>query len=84
MDDEPAFRVMPPCDQHGALPQGYPFPGPGMTLRDYFAANVLQGEIASQTDDSVWLSTKADALAERCYAIADAMLEARKRGNGDG
>jgi hypothetical protein len=43
---------------------------PGMSLRDWFAGQVL----ASPIDDD------ADAdLARRCYAIADAMLAARKK-----
>lgn len=48
----------------------------GMMLRDYFAAHALHGELASQTEDSVWVDEKR--LAIRAYSIADAMLAARK------
>lgn len=43
----------------------------GMTLRDYFAAKALAGisyEITNETRAAQW-----------CYAMADAMLEARKK-----
>lgn len=45
----------------------------GMTLRDYFAAKAMQGMMADHTRDSYPLD-----LAKHGYAIADAMLEARK------
>lgn len=44
----------------------------GMTLRDYFAAKAMQGELASGTA-SVYL----ESIATRSYAIADAMLRAK-------
>jgi hypothetical protein len=47
---------------------------PGMTLRDYFAGNVLQGFCAAPVFD--WDSK--ELLAKSCYEMADAMLEARK------
>ncbi len=52
---------------------GFP-PHLGMTLRDYFAAKVLMG-CATITDAD--LGTVKD-IAETCYKLADAMLEARK------
>ena len=59
----PAF----PCE-HG---NNSPHPN-GMTLRDYFAANAIiayhaDGTFSNPKDAAIW-----------CYAIADAMLEARK------
>jgi len=42
----------------------------GMTLRDYFAAKVLQGFCAAP--DFTW--DDEERLAKRCYGIADAML----------
>ena len=49
-------------------------------LRDYFAAMAMQGEMASQTEDSGYYSTQSyNLLAERSYAIADAMMEARQK-----
>lgn len=46
----------------------------GMTLRDYFAAKAMQGMLAA-TEQSPSMST----LVNSAYAIADAMLEARKQ-----
>lgn len=43
----------------------------GMDLRDYFAASIMQGLMASQ-----WQTT--EPYAEYVYKVADAMMEARK------
>ncbi len=52
-----------------------PFAGsPGMTLRDYFAAQFLAGRAArtlARDDDY--------AVAEHAYKVADAMLAARSK-----
>lgn len=45
----------------------------GMTLRDYFAAKAMQGELASGD-----ASNHVENIASRSYAIADAMLKARE------
>lgn len=45
----------------------------GMTLRDYFAAKVMQAEIASGIHEDAM-----KIYARRAYKMADAMLEARK------
>lgn len=50
----------------------------GMTLRDYFAAKAMQGDIASFPDDKDPADV-ASMIAERAYAIADAMLDAREQ-----
>jgi len=42
----------------------------GMTLRDYFAAKAMQGILFEGLDES--------ETAKNAYAMADAMLEARK------
>lgn len=44
----------------------------GMSLRDYFAAKAMQGEISSGD-----ASHHVENIASRSYAIADAMLRAR-------
>ena len=44
----------------------------GMDLRDYFAAKAMQGLLASDV-----CASKVD-FAENAYALADAMMEARK------
>ena len=46
---------------------------PGMTLRDWFAGNAMQGMCASPAAEWTW-----KARAESAYRMADAMLEARK------
>ena len=46
--------------------------GDGMTLRDYFAAKAMQGLLASD------VYAPKDKFAENAYAMADAMLKARK------
>ena len=48
----------------------------GMTLRDYFAAKVIQGICASGPS----IDFSDDRLASDAYQIADAMLKVR---NGD-
>ena len=49
----------------------------GMTLRDYFAAKVMQGYLASfdPHGDPVEFATK---IAEDAYTLADTMLKARE------
>ena len=44
---------------------------PGMTLRDYFAAKVLQGLLASGLDQPKF------EFARKSYEMADEMLKAR-------
>lgn len=48
---------------------------PGMTLRDYFAAQAVQGLLACPVQPQ----SGADMYAQDAYVIADAMLEARER-----
>lgn len=47
----------------------------GMTLRDYFAANALQGMSANPYFDDF----EFDAVADMAYAQADEMLATRKK-----
>ncbi len=53
----------------------------GMTLRDYFAAQALCGDMASQDEDfRFYVSDRENVIVERavlCYRFADAMLKAR-------
>lgn len=58
----------------------------GMTLRDYFAAKAMQSilpqyDVCAAGDDEGY-ATKPDSLplllAKDAYAVADAMMEARK------
>jgi hypothetical protein len=50
----------------------------GMTLRDYFAAKAMQGELAAQSEESGHY-TNLDALAVLAYRVADAMLKERAK-----
>lgn len=67
-----SWHGMGPCD--------------GATLRDYFAAKAMQGELAAMVDPSgsqcgIALDTPDEALAriaKHFYRIADAMLKARE------
>ncbi|MEM8325284.1 hypothetical protein Q4S25_18650 [Morganella morganii] len=54
------------------------------SLRDMFAAKAMQGDWASQTEDTGYYSTKSsdvilDNAAELYYRMADAMLRAREK-----
>jgi len=51
--------------------------GFGMTLRDYLAARAMQAALTNwPADAGDWMRERAE-LAQRAYAMADAMLEAR-------
>jgi hypothetical protein len=52
----------------------------GMTLRDYFAGQALQGICAYMRDNGVPFanSQEINEAAELAYSVANAMLEARK------
>ena len=60
-------------------PQAFPYSGEGdelnyskgMSLRDYFAAEAMQGLIANN-------STDAQEIAQAAYIVADAMLKRRQ------
>lgn len=56
------------------------YPIEGMTLRDYFAANVLQGVMASGTPISIGTNHEEAMLdmAIAFYSMADAMIRARE------
>lgn len=61
---------------------GPAFPSPydddeGMTLRDYFAAQAMQGMLASA--DSWINKDEVEGFGAICYAIADGMLKARNQ-----
>lgn len=56
----------------------------GMTLRDYFAAKAMPQVMNEWRDDrenndaSATFESDANLVANDCYLMADAMLEARK------
>jgi len=45
-----------------------------MTLRDYFAGQIAQGFIRQE-----FITSTYKQIADACYEMADAMLEARKQ-----
>lgn len=53
-------------------PRGQASWGEGMSLRDYFAAKAMQGEMVQGIHERDF-----DWTAARCYKVADAMLAAR-------
>lgn len=61
-------------DNKSAFPM-YEMGEPGMTLRDWFAGQAL-AEYAGLVDFKV--AGTAKFVAQACYHMADAMLEARK------
>jgi hypothetical protein len=61
-----------PSSQYGFVaPDGHTT---GMSLRDWFAGMALQGPLLS---DKIW--TSYEFAAHEAYAMADAMIEARKK-----
>ena len=63
----PAFPTTKPLEHWGD-------PNQGMTLRDYFAAKVLQTYLADPAFSNVTQGT----IARLAYDMADSMLEARE------
>ncbi len=62
----------------GAFSTKYPYTG-GMTLRDYFAAKAMEGDMANSSGNSVIdLNDTLFAAASMYYRIADEMLKARE------
>ncbi|HIH4316752.1 hypothetical protein [Morganella morganii] len=58
--------------------------GMGMSLRDYFAAKAMQGDLASQDENTGYYENSTPdefltARAEFYYRMADAMLRAREK-----
>lgn len=51
----------------------------GMSLRDYFAANALQGLFQGSFAHRVICTADAERWAENAYAFADAMLKERAK-----
>jgi hypothetical protein len=85
-DNPPAFPqlVVETCnrDGHGDLIEPFTSAQGGMTLRDYFAAAVLNGllsreSLMAQPDDDG--KTVGEVITGRAYDYADAMLAERAR-----
>ena len=70
----PAFPVTPEFQE---TPQGFTnITNSGMSLRDYFAAKVAQGMVASYVGDTPLPQPKA--VAVYAYNVADALLAERE------
>lgn len=75
MSNEPAFPTSILCRTASTVPTDEQ----GMTLRDYFAAKAMQGELTSPS--LVWngpIEKLFADIAEHAYKMADAMMTARK------
>ena len=67
-------------------PQAFPYSGEGdelnyskgMTLRDYFAAQVAVGAMSAYWNSDRMQDPTFGDIAQQAYGIADAMLKARK------
>lgn len=69
-----AFPILPPVDQSGYTPAGYPSPPEhGMTLRQWYAGHALAGLLASQHFCPE--NPAHGAYARQAFALADAMIE---------
>ena len=78
MNNQPAFPLIE------TAPNGSQSIEPGMTLRDYFAAQVLPVIYRQTAED--WdegkingEDTSQESMAKEAYQLADAMLAERKR-----
>lgn len=50
----------------------------GMTLRDYFAAKVMEADMSTYSEDLIYEDPEwFEARAKKWYEVADAMLKAR-------
>lgn len=71
-DGGPAFPAPDLGDQNFGQRGAYQ----GMSLRDHFAAKAMQGFAADPTNHQLF--DDMDDVARSAYAMADAMLKARK------
>lgn len=74
----PAFPV--PCDRDPSNGQGIREGADGMSLRDYFAGQVVGEAFAKMASHPVSMTSPTiNDVAEKAYRLADAMLAARKK-----
>ncbi len=76
------MSIVKPRDQLSAFPwvcEDQQIVAKGMTLRDYFAAQALSGGLEQGSRDNMDIHWWHDPerIADRAYAIADAMMRAR-------
>jgi hypothetical protein len=80
-DGGPAFPVHEQWNEWSELKAEYqPKTGPrgGMSLRDYFAAQSIAGQLAAYSGDELAFPNPADA-AMYAYKLADAMIAERAK-----
>jgi hypothetical protein len=65
----------PAFPQIRTLPDGSHEECEGLTIRDYFAINILQGLLSSPNSDP---SVPMERYAKKSYVIADVMVKARQ------
>lgn len=80
-NNEPAFPCpMDPCDDHGGFTE---VRFTGRTIRDYFAAQALQGMLsyspANPPNGDYNSNCSPEAAAKQAYIYADAMMKARNK-----
>lgn len=72
------FPAFPTENEHQSGPNTFHYSG--ITIRDYFAAKAMNGDLASQTPETGEYDTKSiPMLVERAYRIADAMIAERAK-----
>lgn len=77
-----------PNDGGPAFPVNYAYRpkegayGDGMSLRDWFAGQAMQGLLASDRKFGKPSETLGEAVARNAYEFADAMIAARARKEG--
>lgn len=47
----------------------------GLSIRQYYAAQAMQGELAAQGDYYQWTKASSRDLASLCFRYADALIE---------
>lgn len=72
MDDATGGRAFP---WNATAPDGTPFSGGGMNLRDWFAGQALSGMTANEA----WNDSTTFETAQVAYAYADAMIAERAK-----
>ena len=51
----------------------------GLSIRDYFAAKAMQGQLCAQVNPAFGIWEDFEALAEEAYRISDAMIKEREK-----
>lgn len=76
----PAFPVgeIVQRDERGYL-HGPTISSAGLTLRDYFAAKAMQGDLSHEAISTTSSDVVMESLANHYYRVADAMLKVRNQ-----